>query len=92
MTNEVANPELRGEDTLTVKQFEARRAELWAKKRVHEWPEVLGGHGPGQVVVELTVSECTYLGGSVQYWSSCGGTNMKCVAANGHEMCIDQIK
>ena len=92
MTEEARTSELRGEENLTVKQFETRKAELWAKKRVHEWPEVLGPHGPGQVVVQLTVSECTYLGGSVQYWSSCGGTFMKCVAANGHEMCIDEVK
>jgi hypothetical protein len=92
MTTESPTPAQHEEDTLTVREFEKRKAELWASKRVHEWPEILTPDGPGQVVVNLSVTECTYLGGRVEYWSSCGTTNMKCVAANGHEMCIDEIK
>ncbi len=47
---------------------------------------------PDVAPVELTVSECTWLGGSVVFWASCGGTLMKCVGANGRETCIDEIK
>jgi len=63
---------------------------LYAQKNVSKWPGRAGL--PGGMVVALTVSECTWLGGKVEYWSSCEGTLMKCVGANGHEMCIDTIK
>ncbi|HMK18178.1 MAG TPA: hypothetical protein VK492_08265 [Chitinophagaceae bacterium] len=74
---------------LTEAEFEARKAKLLIDKKVDSWPT------PGQTngtVVALTVSECTWLGGTVEYWASCGGTLMKCRGANGREMCIDEIK
>ncbi len=43
---------------------------------------------PGDMVVALTASECTWLGGTVIFWGNCEGTNQKCVGANGRERCI----
>jgi hypothetical protein len=56
--------------------------------RLGQMPPVKGL--PTGTVVELTPKECTYLGGTVKYWDGCG-TLMKCVAANGREMCIDEL-
>jgi hypothetical protein len=77
---------------LSEKEFEHRKAELIKTKRVHEWPEWPEVAGqPGTIAVPLTVSECVWLGGTVVYHSSCGTTLMKCVGANGREMCIDKV-
>jgi hypothetical protein len=76
----------------TVKEFAERKAVLWLSKRVDEWPiSVDLGDSDDPITVDLSVSECTWLGGSVVYHAGCGTTLMKCVAANGREMCIDKI-
>jgi hypothetical protein len=73
--------------TLSPMEFDQRRERLRKIKNVDRWS------APGTVVVvNLTVSECTWLGGTVTFWSDCGGTLMKCVGGNGREMCIDEIK
>jgi hypothetical protein len=83
---------LGGGRRLSFEEFEARRAELIKDKKVREWPEVLDPDRPGGgLVVNLTVSECTWLGGTVVHWPYCG-TLMKCVGPSGREMCIDKVQ
>ena len=76
---------------LSKKEFAERKKQLLKTKQVNKWPVKIKGQ-PGSIVVDLTVSECTWLGGKVEYWASCGGTSMKCVGANGREICITEIK
>lgn len=78
---------------LSPREFAERKKSLLKAKNVDKWP--LRGtltRRPGQFVVALSVSECTWLGGSVVYWSNCGDTLMKCVGPSGREMCIDTVK
>jgi hypothetical protein len=75
---------------LTPEEFEERKAALWVSKRVDEWPKVLDPNDCGPVVMAISVSECTWLGGSVVYHGSCD-TAMKCVGPNGYETCITEI-
>jgi len=78
---------------LSPKKFAERKKQLRKIKQVNKWPKKLTPkRQPGQIVVELTVSECTWLGGTVAYWPHCGGTLMKCVGPSGREMCINEIK
>ncbi len=64
---------------------------LAVAKQVDLWPGQVDVPRPGTVVVELTVKECVWLGGTVTFWASCGTTLMKCVGASGREMCIDEL-
>jgi hypothetical protein len=74
-------------DSVNAKEFADRKETLLQVKNVNAWPAK-----DTIFVVPLTVKECTFLGGSVSYWASCGTTNMKCTGSNGHEMCIDEVK
>ncbi len=78
---------------MSPKEFAERKKHLRKIKQVNKWPPkgTIKGQ-PGQFVVALTVSECTWLGGTVVYWPHCGSTKMKCVGPSGREMCIDEIK
>jgi hypothetical protein len=70
-----------------------RKKRLLKLKRVNKWhPKGTIKGQPGSVVVDLTVSECTWLGGKVEHWSGCEGTLMKCVGQNGRETCITEVK
>ena len=69
----------------------AEARQLALAKRIDQWPTQVSPTGSGSTVVALTVRECTWLGGTVVFWASCGTTLMKCVGANGREMCIDKI-
>jgi hypothetical protein len=80
--------DLATEGTVTAPSV-AEVRQLSVAKQVASWPVRVDT--TGTLVVALTVKECTWLGGSVVYWSSCGGTLMKCVGASGREMCIDKI-
>jgi len=73
---------------ISKRDFRIRRERLLVAKKVDNWSP----GQPGQFTVELTVSECTWLGGKVTYWGNCEGTQMKCTAANGREMCVDEVK
>ena len=74
-------------DSMSSKEFADRKERLLQLKNVDAWlPK------DTVFVVNLSVSECTWLGGTVAHWPSCGGTSMKCVGSNGREMCIDTIK
>src|SRR5437763_16222164 len=77
---------------LSPKEFAARKERLIRSKNVAKWPPASKLGQPGQIVVDLSVTECTFLGGKVEYWSSCGATLMKGVGSNGNAMCIDTIK
>lgn len=78
---------------LSPKEFADRKEHLLKTKQVNQWaPKGTIKGQPGQFLVELTVSECTWLGGTIVYWSSCGGTLMKCVGSSGRERCIDEVK
>ncbi len=85
-----ARPNAAATPAMNPRELPQIRSQLLQKKRVGQWPAKLGG--PGGIVVELSVTECTWLGGSVVFHAGCGTTLMKCVAPNGHEMCIDEIK
>jgi hypothetical protein len=76
--------------SLSAQQFKQRQAELLQSKNVQKWPVKAGI--AGNFTIDLTVSECTFLGGKVEFWADCGTTLMKCTAPNGHAMCIDEIK
>jgi len=76
---------------LSRKEFDARKKQLRKTKQMNKWPTKVAVH-PGTFVVDLTVSECIWLGGKVVYWDGCEGTLMKCVAENGREMCISEVK
>jgi hypothetical protein len=73
--------------TMSSQDLADRKASLLQTKNVDAWPVK-----DSVLVVNLSVSECTWLGGTVTFWSSCQTTNMKCVGANGREMCIDTVK
>lgn len=75
------------EQSVSPQTFEERKEILERAKNVKAWPPK-----DTVVVVPLTVSECTWLGGTVAFWANCGTTFMKCVGASGREMCIDAIK
>jgi hypothetical protein len=75
---------------MSAKEMAAEKKRLITEKKVSAWPThgVISG---GSTAVPLTAAECNWLGGKIVYWPSCGTTNTKCVASNGHEMCIDEL-
>jgi len=75
---------------MSAKEMAAEKTRLFAEKKVSTWP-TRGVKSGGATAVALTASECNWLGGKIVYWPSCGTTNTKCVASNGHEMCIDEL-
>lgn len=80
-------------EPMSKKEFDENKKKLLEAKQVNRWAPNGSIKGQtGQFVVELTPQECTFLGGSVVYWPWCSGTYMKCVASNGREMCVDELK
>lgn len=80
-------------EPMSTKAFEENKTKLLEAKQVNRWAPKGSIKGQtGQFVVELTPQECTFLGGTVVYWAWCSDTYMKCVASNGREMCVDELK
>src|SRR6476646_7236974 len=71
---------------LTAQEFKQRQAGLVQSKNIQKWPVKAGI--AGNFTIDLSVSECTWLGGKVEYWGDCSTTQMKCTGPNGHSMCI----
>jgi len=76
---------------LSRKEFNERKKQLQKAKQVNKWPTRIRTQ-PGQFAIDLTVTECIWLGGRVEYWEDCGTTLMMCVGANGRATCITEIK
>lgn len=75
-------------DNLHGSDVSAIKKKLIVEKKVNSWPRP-GNKG---IAIPLTTQECTWLGGKVVYGSNCEGTLQKCVAENGREMCISEVK
>ena len=81
-----------GKKTYTQEEIAQIKQRLMVEKKVDKWPTKLDGSVGSGTVVELTASECTWLGGTVVFWGNCAGEYQKCIGSNGHEACITEKK